>query len=310
MSSLAQLDLSYNDLQGKVPRDGVFLNASAVSLVGNKGLCGGGMLDLHIAPCPTASRRKVAQYYLVRVLIPIFGFMALLTLIYFVLTKKNMVRAPSLSPLGDHFPIVSYNDLAEATKNFSESNLIGRGSCGSVYRGDLTKKRLQVAVKVLDLDMRDAEKSFLSECQALRNIRHRNLVPIITACSTVDVNGNVFKALVYEFMPNGNLDTCLHQKGDREARKPLSLNERACLAVNIADILDYLHHESGRTIVHCDVKPSNILLDNDMNARLGDFGIAKFYLDSRSQSTGESSIGVKGTIGYIAPGMQFITFLV
>jgi len=301
MSSLAQLDLSYNDLQGKVPRDGVFLNASAVSLVGNKGLCGGGMLDLHIASCPTASRRKVAQYYLVRVLIPIFGFMALLTLIYFVLTKKNMVRAPSLSPLGDQFPIVSYNDLAEATKNFSESNLIGRGSCGSVYRGDLTKKRLQVAVKVLDLDMRDAEKSFLSECQALRNIRHRNLVPIITACSTVDVNGNVFKALVYEFMPNGNLDTCLHQKGDREARKPLSLNERACLAVNIADILDYLHHESGRTIVHCDVKPSNILLDNDMNARLGDFGIAKFYLDSRSQSTGESSIGVKGTIGYIAP---------
>ncbi|PUZ76559.1 hypothetical protein GQ55_1G300500 [Panicum hallii var. hallii] len=304
LSYLTQLDLSYNDLRGKVPRDGVFRNASAVSLVGNSGLCGW-TLDSHMRSCPTASRRKVAQYYLIRVLIPLFGFMSLLILIYFVLTEKRMARAPSLSPLGDQFPIVSYNDLAQATENFSESNLIGRGSCGSVYRGNLTKNKLEVAVKVLDLDLRGAEKSFLSECQALRNIRHRNLVPIITACSTVDGNGNVFKALVYEFMPNGNLDSWLHLKGNGKARKPLSLNQRTCLAVNIADVLDYLHHESGSTIIHCDVKPSNILLDDDMNARLGDFGIAKLYLDSRSQSTRDSnttsSIGVKGTIGYIAP---------
>jgi Leucine-rich repeat (LRR) protein len=310
MSYLTQLDLSYNDLRGEVPRDGVFRNASAVSLVGNSGLCGW-TLDSHMRSCPTASRRKMAQYYLIRVLIPVFGFMSLLMLIYFVLTEKRMARAPSLSPLGDQFPIVSYNDLAQATKNFSESNLIGRGSCGSVYRGNLTKNKLEVAVKILDLDMRGAEKSFLSECQALRNIRHRNLVPIITACSTVDANGNVFKALVYEFMPNGNLDSWLHLKGNGKARKPLSLNQRTCLAVNIADVLDYLHHESGSTIIHCDVKPNNILLDDDMNARLGDFGIAKLYLDSRSQSTGDSnttsSIGVKGTIGYIAPGMSFVT---
>jgi len=304
VSSLTQLDLSYNDLGGEVPRDGVFRNATAVSLVGNSGLCGW-TLDSHMPSCPTASRRKVAQYYLIRVLIPVFGFMSLIMLIYFILTEKRMGRAPSLSPLGDQFPIVSYNDLAQATKNFSESNLIGRGSCGSVYRGNLTKNKLEVAVKVLDLDMRGAEKSFLSECQALRNIRHRNLVPIITACSTVDVNSNVFKALIYEFMPNGNLDSWLHLKGNDKARKPLTLNQRTCLAVNIADVLDYLHHESGRTIIHCDVKPSNILLDDDMNARLGDFGIAKLYLDSRPQSTGDSnitsSIGVKGTIGYIAP---------
>jgi len=304
LSSLTQLDLSYNDLRGQVPRDGVFRNATEVSLVGNSRLCGW-TLDSHMPSCPTASRRKVAQYYLIRVLIPIFGFMSLVMLVYFILTEKRMARAPSLSPLGDQFPLVSYNDLAQATKNFSESNLIGRGSCGSVYRGNLTKNKLEVAVKVLDLDMRGAEKSFLSECQALRNIRHRNLVPIKTACSTVDVNGNVFKALIYEFMPNGNLDSWLHLKGNDKARKPLSLNQRTCLAVNIADVLDYLHHESGQTIIHCDVKPSNILLDNDMSARLGDFGIAKLYLDSRPQSTGDSnitsSIGVKGTIGYIAP---------
>ncbi|CAN6252332.1 unnamed protein product [Urochloa humidicola] len=304
ISSLTQLDLSYNDLKGQIPRDGIFRNASAVSLVGNRGLCGGAF-GLQIPSCPTASRRKLTQYYLIRVLIPVFGFLSLLILIYFLLTEKRIARMPLLSPLGDQFPKVSYNDLAQATQNFSESNLIGRGSCGYVYRGKMMKTKLDVAVKVLNLDMRGAEKSFLSECEALRNIRHRNLVPIITACSTVDINGSVFKALIYEFMPNGNLDSWLHQKGEGKARKPLDLNQRTCIAANIADILDYLHHGSDKTVIHCDVKPSNILLDDDMVARLGDFGIAKFYNDSRSTSTGHpnttSSIGLKGTIGYIAP---------
>jgi serine/threonine protein kinase len=195
--------------------------------------------------------------------------------------------------------------LAEATQDFSEYNLVGRGGYGSVYRGKLTQDKLEVAVKVLDLDMQGAEKSFLSECETLRGIRHRNLVPIVTACSTVDLKGSVFKALVYVFMPNGNLDSWLHQREDgKTAAKPLGLTQRTRFAVNIADAIDYLHSESGRTIIHCDIKPSNILLDDDMNAHLGDFGIANFYRDSRSKSTGDtSSIGVKGTIGYIAPGM-------
>lgn len=306
MASLTELDLSYNDLQGQIPNGGVFQNASAVSLVGNWRLCGGPS-DLQMHPCPVASREKVAQYYIIRVLIPIFGFMSLLMLVYFVLTKKRAAQQPSLlSPLGDQFPIVSYNDIAQATKNFSESNLIGRGGCGSVYSGILMENKLEVAIKVLDIDMRGAEKSFLAECEALRNIRHRNLVPIITACSTVDINGNVFKALVYEFMPNGNLDAMLHSQENGKVRKPLDLNQRASVAANIADVLDYLHNGSGKTIIHCDVKPSNILLDDDMNARLGDFGIAKFYLDSRTSTADYSkpinSTGVKGTIGYIPPG--------
>lgn len=303
LSSLNQLDLSYNNLEGVIPKDGVFGNATGVSVVGNGKLCGG-ILGLHMPSCSAATRRKVVEYYLVRVLIPIFGFMSLVLLIYFVVTEKKRARQShfSLSPLGQQFPKVSYNDLAEATQNFSESNLVGRGGYGSVYRGKLIQDKLEVAVKVLDLDTQGAEKSFLSECQTLRAIRHRNLVPIITACSTVDLKGSVFKALVYEFMPNGNLDSWLHQKEDGKGTKALDLNQRACFAMNIADAIDYLHNESGRTIIHCDVKPSNILLDDDMNAHLGDFGIANFYRDSRSKSTGDSScIGVKGTIGYIAP---------
>jgi serine/threonine protein kinase len=109
-------------------------------------------------------------------------------------------------------------------------------------------------------------------------------------------------------MSNGNLDSWLHQKGDGKARNPLDLNQRTCIAANIADILDYLHYESGKTIVHCDVKPSNILLDNDMVARLGDFGIANFYQDLSltREPNATSSIGVKGTIGYIAPGILLL----
>jgi len=306
LQHLTQLDLSYNNLQGVVPTNGVFGNAKSVSLLGNQGLCGG-VLGLQLRPCPAVSRRKESQYYLIRVLIPVFGFMSLILLVYFMLTEKKMSRSKYLSlPFFDEKLIkVSYEDLAQATQNFSESNLIGRGSYGSVYRGKLMKGKLEVAVKVLDLDMHGAEKSFLSECQALRSIQHRNLVPIVTACSTVNTEGNLFKALIYEFMPNGNLDKWLHHKGEEKAPKHLSLTQRISIIVNIADALDYIHNDSGsRSIIHCDVKPSNILLDDDMNAHLGDFGIASFYRGSSSTPVGDSntsSFGVKGTIGYIAP---------
>ncbi|XP_066341988.1 receptor kinase-like protein Xa21 [Miscanthus floridulus] len=211
---------------------------------------------------------------------------------------------------GEHFGKVTLSDLTQATRDFSESNLIGGGSYGSVYRGKLKESKMEVAVKVFDLEMRGAERSFVAECEALRSIQHRNLLPIITACSTVDNIGNDFKALIYELMPNGSLDTWLHHKGDEEAPKRLSLTQRISIAVNIADALDYLHHDCGRPTVHCDLKPSNILLEDDMNALLGDFGIACFFADPQSTWAGSiRSIGMKGTIGYIPPGSYFGIFL-
>lgn len=171
-----------------------------------------------------------------------------------------------------------------------------------MYRAKLKDYTLEVAVKVFDLEMRGSERSFMSECEALRRIQHRNLLPILTACSTVDCMGNVFKALVYEYMPNGNLDNWIHNTQEGKAPKRLGLSQTIGICVNIADALDYIHHECGRTIIHCDLKPSNILLDDDMNAVLGDFGIARFYMDSWPTSTeSTSSVGVKGTIGYIPP---------
>jgi hypothetical protein len=264
-------------------------------------------MDLHMPSCPTVSRRATIISYLIKILIPIFGFMSLLLLVYFLVLEKKTSRRAHQSQLsfGEHFEKVTYNDLAQATRDFSESNLIGRGSYGTVYSGKLKESKTEVAVKVFDLEMQGAERSFLAECEALRSIQHRNLLPIITACSTVDTAGNVFKALIYELMPNGNLDKWIHHKGDEAVpKRRLSLTQRIAVVVSVADALDYLHHDCGRPTVHCDLKPSNILLDDDMNALLADFGIARLYADPQLTFAGSiSSIGIKGTIGYIPPGI-------
>jgi len=307
LTLLSELDLSHNHLQGEIPRDGVFKNATAVSLDGNWELCGG-VPELHMPPCYAVYKKIIWKGILFIFLISIFGFMLLTTLIYIIVHGKKTSRKPYqfLFSFGKKFPVVSYKDLARATGNFCDSNLIGRGSCGSVYKGKLTQAKIQVAIKVFDLETRCANKSFLSECEVFRNIRHRNLLPILTACSTIDNKGNDFKALIYEFIQNGNLDTWLHPGHACVAPKGLSLVQRTSIAVDIADALAYLHHDCGRRIVHCDLKPTNILLDDDMNAYLGDFGIASLILDSRptahERSCFDSSVAVTGTIGYIPPG--------
>lgn len=150
----------------------------------------------------------------------------------------------------------------------------------------------------------------MAECEALRGIRHRNLVKLLTACSSIDYQGNNFKALVYEFMVNGNLEKWLHQEHrvsfeQEEHRQHLNLIQRLNIAIDVASALDYLHNHCCPPIVHCDLKPSNILLDSDMTARLGDFGLARFLSagSSLSISTQQTrSIGIKGSIGYAAPG--------
>ncbi|CAO2046586.1 unnamed protein product [Urochloa humidicola] len=304
---LNKLDLSYNHLQGEIPMNGVFVNAMAISLNGNWGFCGG-VMDLHMPACPAVSRVIEWKRYLTILLIIVFGFMSLGMSIYALFLGKKAPRRPYLLLLsfGKKFPRVSYKDLAQATENFSEFNLVGRGSYGSVYRGKLTQAKIEVAIKVIDLETRFADKSFISECESLRTIQHRNLLPILTSCSTIDDNGNDFKALIYEYMRNGNLDTWLHKKRGGVARKLLGLAQRLSIGVGMGDALAYLHHDCGRPIVHCDLKPTNILLDDDMNAHLGDFGIASLIVDSRSIAIGyssgcSSSLSVRGTTGYIAP---------
>ncbi|KAM7461601.1 hypothetical protein LguiA_029722 [Lonicera macranthoides] len=201
--------------------------------------------------------------------------------------------------------IVSYGDLLKATDGFCSTNLIGVGSFGSVYKGILDREDKMIAVKVLNLQCQGAWKSFMAECEALRNIRHRNLVKIITSCSSIDFQGNDFKALVYEFMPNGSLERWLNSSReiDNGQDEPhiLNLHQRINIATDVAFALEYLHYRCKNPIVHCDLKPSNILLNRDMVACVGDFGLAKILLPELSNAIQSSSIGVRGTIGYIAP---------
>lgn len=305
LKSLSQIDLSNNHLVGEVPTKGVFLNASALMLDGNSGLCGG-ISKLHIPACSVPSshslkrKRSIRMKVVAAVAITVISLLVIIIILMVFYRKNKSKQASTLLPsFGGKFPAVTYKDLTEATDRFSLSNLIGRGRYGSVYRAMLHGETNLVAVKVFDMETRGANRSFIAECEALRSLRHRNLVPILTTCSSIDFGGNDFKALVYEYMPNGSLDSLLHSKEDgSNVLCHLTLMQRLNITLDIANALEYLHHSSQRRIVHSDLKPSNILLSNDMTARISDFGLARF-LDNASTS---STVVVKGTIGYIAPG--------
>nr|CAB3491805.1 unnamed protein product [Digitaria exilis] len=135
-------------------------------------------------------------------------------------------------------------------------------------------------------------------------MRHRNLVKIITACASIDSRGNDFKAIVYDFMPNGSLESWLHPEthDDQTEQRYLDLAERVTILLDVAYALHYLHSDGPVPVIHCDLKSSNVLLDADMVAHVGDFGLAKIIVDGSSivqQSV--SSMGFRGTIGYAAP---------
>lgn len=161
-----------------------------------------------------------------------------------------------------------------------------------------------IAVKVLKLQIPGAFKSFAIECEALRNLRHRNLVKVITACSSIDFRGDDFKAIVFEFMPNGSLEHWLHpNSSEQRERGHLNLRQRVSILLDVAYALDHLHSHGAAPVVHCDIKPSNVLLDADMVAHVGDFGLARILAEgSTSFQPSTSSMGFRGTIGYAPPG--------
>ena len=208
----------------------------------------------------------------------------------------------------DLLPTISYKMLHQATNGFSLNNLIGSGSLGVVYKGVLEQDERLVAVKVLNLQNKDASKSFMVECNVLRNVWHRNLIKILTCCFSINYNGDDFKALVFEFMTNGSLEMWLHPMTDSDNQsKNLSVLQRLIIAIDVAFTLNYLHNHYEQKIIHCDLKPSNILLDSDMIAHVSDFGISRLLTTSNDSSQKyTSTIGLKGSIGYAAPGIIFL----
>ncbi|XP_074279805.1 uncharacterized protein LOC141605073 [Silene latifolia] len=296
---LYYLNISYNDFEGRVPTNSIFANASAVFVAGNSRLCGG-ITQLHLPKCienKIFKKKKRIMSHALKLIIPIvgalIGMVAIASGLYRACIKKKKTPLSSGTMMGNVTMKVSYDMLLKATAGFNSENLLGMGSFGSVFKGILDGKT--VAVKVLNLEQHGASKSFMAECNALRNVRHRNLIGIITACSSIDFQRNDFRALVYEYMPNGSLDKWLHG-----VHKNMSLAQRVDVAIDVAHAISYLHHECETPIVHCDLKPSNILLDSDMVAHVGDFGLARFLSQPRHPNQ-SSTIGIKGTIGYAAP---------
>ncbi|KAK4394049.1 putative LRR receptor-like serine/threonine-protein kinase [Sesamum angolense] len=238
---LQKLNLSYNRFQGEVPRTGLFRNMTAISLDGNKELCGG-IPELNLPPCSLITSSKKNSSSLRKVWIPVV-----------------------------------------------------------VSGGILEDGQTPIAVKVLNLVIKGAFKSFIAECNALRDIRHRNLLKLLSVCESIDFQGNDFKSLIYEFKANGSLDKWLYDDAEQDGFRHLSVIQRLDIAIDVAHALEYLHFGTDSTIVHGDLKPSNILLDHNMIAYVGDFGLAKIVSSMAPAQESSSSIGIRGTVGYVAP---------
>ncbi|KAL5228764.1 hypothetical protein ABZP36_017029 [Zizania latifolia] len=311
LTMLWKLDVSFNNLQGDVPDEGVFKNITYASVEGNDKLCGG-IPRLNLATCPILDVRRNRKWWSksLKIAIPTAGSILLLvsaTVIILLLDRKlkqgqsSQVTSPGID---ERYDRVSYYALSRGSNGFSEANLLGRGSYGSVYRCTLEDERAIVAVKVFNLQQSGSAKSFKAESEALRRVRHRCLIKIITCCSTIDPQGQEFKALIFEFMPNGSLDGWIHPTSSESTpSNTLSLSQRLCIAVDILDALDYLHNHCQPPIIHCDLKPSNILLAEDNTAKVGDFGISRILPKSAIETLqkSNSTVSMRGSIGYIAP---------
>ncbi|KAH9666236.1 protein kinase domain-containing protein [Citrus sinensis] len=288
LSYLEDLNLSFNKLEGEIPRGGSFANFSAESFEGNELLCGSP--NLQVPPCKTSIHHTSWKNSLLLGIVLPLSTTLLIVVIWLILRYRQRGKQPSNDAnmsLVATWRKFSYLELCRATDGFSENNLIGRGGFGSVYKARLGNG-MEVAVKVFNLQCGRAFKSFDVECEMMKSIRHRNLIKVISSCSNEE-----FKALVLEYMPHGSLEKYLYS-----SNCILDIFQRLNIMIDVASALEYLHFGCSALVIHCDLKPSNVLLGDNMVAHLSDFGIAKLLIGEDQSMTQTQTLG---TIGYMAP---------
>lgn len=250
-------------------------------------------LDLYSLPLP--KKKKTGE----KISLPVY--VSITTVSIFVISvfalgfylvrkyKKSDEIEPWELQIGPHR--YSYRELKKATRNFSEKEVLGYGGSGKVYRGILPISKTQIAVKRISRDSKQGLREFVTEIATIGMLRHRNLVQLLGWCRRQED-----LLLVYEFMGNGSLDNYLFD----DPRTILNWEQRFKVIKGVASALLYLHEGYKQVVIHRDVKASNVLLDDELNGRLADFGLAKVYEHGSAPDTTR----VVGTLGYLAPELS------
>ncbi|KAM0052830.1 putative protein kinase RLK-Pelle-SD-2b family [Helianthus debilis subsp. tardiflorus] len=201
---------------------------------------------------------------------------------FFQIHKKAGNPLPCSTSVDTNLPRFTYQELVKATDGFKKQ--LGRGAFGIVYKGEIGTTT--VAVKKLETVVQDVLKEFKTEVNTIAKTHHKNLVQLFGYCDDEEQ-----RLLIYEYMSNGTLAVFLF--GDKRP----SWKQRSYIAIGVAKGLTYLHEDCSNRIIHCDIKPQNILLDDYYNAKIADFGLAKLLMINQSRT----NTGIRGTKGYVAP---------
>jgi len=245
-------------------------------------------LDLSSLPqVPQPKKKQTSLIIGVSLIASVIALCSIAFGIYILRKIKNadVIEAWELE-IGPHR--YTYQELKKATKGFKEKQLLGQGGFGKVYNGILPKSKIQVAVKRVSHESKQGLREFVSEIATIGRLRHRNLVQLLGWCRR---RGDLL--LVYDFMSNGSLDKYLFE----EQEIVLSWEQRFKIIKGVAAGLLFLHEGYEQVVIHRDVKASNVLLDCELNGRLGDFGLARLYEHGSNPGTTR----VVGTLGYLAP---------
>uniref|UniRef100_A0ACD5UHX4 Uncharacterized protein n=1 Tax=Avena sativa TaxID=4498 RepID=A0ACD5UHX4_AVESA len=261
-----------------------------------------------IAPAPASKRSGIKPWVIA---ICVASPIALVVAICFILYRRRLGRRHKNGTVrlgeksshnsrgGDHelvwemgveFSVYDFNEILEATSNFSEENKLGQGGFGPVYKGYFPD-RTEIAVKRLASNSGQGFIEFKNEVELIARLQHRNLVRLLGCCSQGEE-----KILVYEYLPNKSLDFFIF---DQNQKVLIDWNKRLAIIKGIAEGLLYLHKHSRLRVIHRDLKPSNVLLDNEMNPKISDFGLAKIFTSNNIEEN--TTRRVVGTYGYMAP---------